>query len=146
MIIGRTQSADGGFRRIPIRHTQIVDSETRQSLITYLKEVVYQKCKDAEWVGSSDLFPNIPEDLMDTPLKVLCDICNERFKDSPETIRINISKYLGMLVREAVYYSEVQYFEQMIGSVRKYSLTSKNLSEINYEQNRKDLLMKSNYK
>ncbi len=146
MIIGRTQSADGGFRRIPIRHTQIVDPETRQCLITYLMEVVYQKCKDAEWVGSSDLFSNIPEDLMDTPLKILCDICNERFKDSPKTIRINISKYLGMLVREAVYYSDVQYFEQMIGSVRKYSLKSKNLSELNYEKNRMELLMKSNYK
>ena len=30
-----------------------------------------------------------------------------------------------MLVREAVYYSDIHYFEQMVGSVRKYSLKSK---------------------
>ena len=29
MIIGRKQSADGGFRRIPIRHKQIVDNGTQ---------------------------------------------------------------------------------------------------------------------
>ena len=143
MIIGRTQSADGGFRRIPVRHTQIVDQETRKNIINYLKDVVYQKCENAEWVGASDLFPNIPEDLMNTPLKVLCDICSERFRDNPNSIRINISKYLGMLVREAVYYSEVQYFEQMMGSVRKYSLKSKNLSEINYKKSREKVLTKS---
>ena len=74
MIIGRTQSADGGFRRIPVRHAQIVDQETRKIIITYLKEVVYQKCEKAAWVGASDLFPNIPEDLMNTPLKILCDL------------------------------------------------------------------------
>lgn len=135
MIIGRTQSADGGFRRIPIRHTQIVDNETRQILITYLKEAVYQKCKQSEWVGASDLFPAIPEDLMGTPLKIICDICSERFKENPKTIRINISKYLGMLVREAVYYSEFKYYEQMIGSARKYCLESKN-----------ELIMKSCHK
>lgn len=143
MIIGRTQSADGGFRRIPVRHAQIVDQETRKIIITYLKDVIYQKCGNAEWVGSSDLFPNIPEDLMNTPLKVLCDICRERFRDNPNSIRINISKYLGMLVREAVYYSEVQYFEQMMGSVRKYSLKSKNLSEMNYKKNREEVLTRS---
>lgn len=146
MIIGRTQSADGGFRRIPVRHTQIVNQETREKLTTYLKEVVYQKCKKADWVGASDIFPNIPEDLNNTPLEILCDICNERFKYNPNTIRINISKYLGMLLREAVYYSENEYFEKIIGSARKYSLKSKKLSEINYEKNRKELLMKSNNK
>ena len=111
-----------------------------------MKEVVYQKCEKAAWVGASDLFPNIPEDLVNTPLKILCDICSERFRDNPNTIRINISKYIGMLVREAVYYSEVRYFEQMMGSVRKYSLKSKNLSEIDYKKNREELLTKSHNK
>lgn len=127
MIIGRTQSADGGFRRIPIRHTRIVDKETREKLLVYLKEAVYQKCQTMDWVGSSELFPNIPNDIRDTPLKIILDICLEKFKDSPRTIKINVSKYVGMLVREAVYYSEVKYYEQMIGSVRKYSLESKQL-------------------
>lgn len=140
MIKGRTQSADGGFRRIPIRHTQIVDPETKQIIIAFLKNAVYQKCEVSEWVGASDLFPNIPEDLLNTPLQPLCDICDERFKESPNTIRINISKYLGMLVREAVYYSEVNYYEQMIGSVRKYSLESKNLANYDPEKNRNKYL------
>lgn len=125
MIIGRTQSADGGFRRIPIRHTQIVDQQTKQIILFFLKEAIYQKCKVSDWVGASDLFPNIPEDLKDTPLEKLYKICSERFKDNPNSVRINTSKYLGMLVREAVYYSDIQYYEQMIGSVRKYSLESK---------------------
>lgn len=77
MIIGRTQSADGGFRRIPIRHKQIVDNGTRNALVTYLKEMVYQKCKAMDWVGASDLFPNIPEDIMNTPLKIIFDLCSE---------------------------------------------------------------------
>ena len=70
MIIGRTQSADGGFRRIPIRHTQIVDEATRQSLVSYLKGRVYQKCKESNWVGYKDIFPNLPDDILDTPLNV----------------------------------------------------------------------------
>lgn len=139
MIIGRTQSADGGYRRIPIRHTQIVDNKTRNALVTYLKEAVYQKCKSIDWVGTSDIFPNIPEDIMNTPLKVIYDLCNEKFTDSPQTVKINISKYLGMLVREAVYYSEAKYYEQMIGSVRKYRLAP-NLSNNDFERNRRDLL------
>lgn len=143
MIIGRTQSADGGFRRIPIRHTQIVDKDTRQVLIDYLQDIIYQKCKSMDWVGASDLFPDIPKDLMNTPLKIIYEICKEKFKETPNTIRINISKYLGMLVREAVYYSETEYYEQMIGSVRKYSLKSKELSKFNYEENRKKLIEKS---
>lgn len=140
MIIGRTQSADGGFRRIPIRHTQIVDNGTRNSLVTYLKEMVYQKCKTMDWVGASDLFPHIPEDIMNTPLKIIFDLCSEKFKDSPRTVNINISKYIGMLVREAVYYSEVKYYEQMMGSVRKYSYESKSLSSNDFEKNRRDLI------
>ena len=143
MIIGRTQSADGGYRRIPIRHTQIVDEATRLTLIAYLKEIIFQKCKVSDWVGASDLFPNIPEDLEKNPLKIICDICSEKFKDSPNTIRINISKYLGMLVREAVYYSEVKYYEQMMGSVRKYSLESRKLSEYDYKKNRNKLINKT---
>lgn len=140
MIIGRTQSADGGFRRIPIRHTQIVDKETRQIFINYLNEYMYQKCVNSEWVGTRDLFPKIPEDLMNTPLKLLCDICTEKFKDNPKSIRINICKYLGMLLREAVYYDEEEYYEQMIGPVRKYSLASKKLISYNTEINRNLLL------
>lgn len=45
-----------------------------------------------------------------------------------------------MLVREAVYYSEVKYYEQMMGSVRNYSLESKSLSSNDFEKNRRDLL------
>lgn len=125
MIIGRTQSADGGFRRIPIRHTQIVDEATRQSLVSYLKGRVYQKCKESNWVGYKDIFPNLPDDILDTPLNVIYELCCKKFADNPSSIILNLSKYLGMLTREAVYYSEVAYFEQMTGTVRKYSLEEK---------------------
>lgn len=67
-----------------------------------------------------------------TPIKILCDICSERFKDNPNSIRINISKYLGMLVREAVYYSEVQYFEQMMAIADKLEVDVREL--IRYPQ------------
>lgn len=77
---------------------------------------------------------------MNTPLKIIFDLCSEKFKDSPRTVNINISKYIGMLVREAVYYSEVKYYEQMMGSVRKYSLESKSLSSNDFEKNRRDLI------
>lgn len=123
MIVGRTQSADGGFRRIPIRHTQIVDEQTRLSLVAYLKERVYSKCKETdEWIGYGDIFPNIPEDIIDTPLEIIYDLCCTKFADSPKSIKINTAKYIGMLTREAVFYSGHSYFEQMVGSVRKYRL------------------------
>lgn len=136
MIKGRTQSADGGFRRIPVRHTQIVDESTRLSLVNYLKERVYQKCKEIDWVSYRDIFPNLPDDILDTPLKVIYDICCKKFADNPDSIILNLSKYLGMLTREAVYYSEVAYFEKMTGSIRTYSLESKELKENNYHKNR----------
>lgn len=136
MIIGRTQSADGGFRRIPIRHTQIVDESTRLEIVDYLKEKVYQKCRELDWVGYKDLFPNIPEDIMETPLKIIFDICCKKFANNPDSIRINVAKYLGMLTREAVYYSEVRYYEIMSGSVRLYSLEEKGLKENDYVKNR----------
>ena len=140
MIIGSTQSADGGFRRIPIRHTQIVDEETRNSLVNYLKEKVYQKCVESEWVGCRDVFPNLPDDIMGTPLQIIYDICCEKFKDEPDIIIRNLAKYLGMLTREAVYYSDVQYYELMLGSIRTYSLASKKLKTIDYKKNREILL------
>ena len=111
MIIGRTESADGGFRRIPIRHTQIVDEATRLSIVSYLKERVYQKCKESDWVGYKDIFPNLPDDILNTPLELIYDLCCKKFADNPETIILNLSKYIGMLTREAVYYSDVAYFE-----------------------------------
>lgn len=49
---------------------------------------------------------------------------------------MNLAKYLGMLIREAVYYSDVAYFEQMTGSVRTYSLESKKLKNNDYQKNR----------
>ena len=123
MIVGRTHSADGGSRRIPIRHTKIVDEKTRLLLVAYLKEKVYNKClKNKDWVGYGDIFPNLPEDIINTPLKIIYDLCCTKFADEPNSIKINVSKYIGMLTREAVYYSEHSYFEQMIGSVRKYRL------------------------
>lgn len=140
MIVGQTQSADGGFRRIPIRHTQIVDEATRLNLVSFLKERVYLKCEEKEWVGYKDIFPNLPEDILDTPLKVVYDICKEKFADNPDTIIQNLSKYLGMLTREAVYYSEVAYFEQMTGSIRQYSLESKGLKENDFQKNRNNIL------
>ncbi len=136
MIIGQTESADGGFRRIPIRHTRIVDVETRSLLVSYLEEQVYQKCKESDWVGCRDLFPNLPEDILDTPLKVVYDICCKKFKDNPDIIIANLAKYLGMLIRETVYYSEVKYFERLTGSVRSYSLESKKLKIFDYQKNR----------
>lgn len=140
MIIGRTQSADGGFRRIPIRHTQIVDKESREKMVSYLKDVLYKNCKKSDWVGASDIFSNIPDDIANTPLMVIYNICSERFKDTPQSIKINVFKYIGMLVREAAYYSDERYYEQLIGSVRKYSLESKKLLNINIEENRKKIL------
>ena len=140
MIIGRTQSADGGFRRIPIRHTQIVDKDTREKLVSYLKDVLYKKCQRGGWIGSSDIFKKIPDDIVNTPLMVIYDICSTKFEDKPQTIKINVSKYIGMLVREAAYYSDEKYYEQLTGSVRKYSLESKKLSTIDVEENRKKVI------
>lgn len=123
MIVGRTYSADGGFRRIAVRHTQKVDTQTRLLLIDYLQKQVYLKCKSTnDWVGYKDIFPNIPEDIIDTPLKIIFDLCSSKFADNPDSIKINLSKYIGMLTREAVYYSKISYLELMDGSVRKYRL------------------------
>ena len=141
MIVGRTQSADGGFRRIPIRHTQIVDEQTRLSLVAYLKERVYSKCKNTkDWVGYRDIFPNIPEDIIDTPLKIIYDLCCTKFADSPNSIKINTAKYIGMLTREAVYYSEQSYLEQMEGSVRKYRLGTIENEELYFATNRNKVI------
>ncbi|MBR4315249.1 MAG: hypothetical protein IKP66_10100 [Lachnospiraceae bacterium] len=141
MIVGRTKSADGGFRRIPVRHTHIVDEKTRLELVEYLKGVIYEKCKEVDdWVGYRDLFPNIPEDLVNTPLNILWNICCEKFKDDPDSIIINISKYLGMLVREAVYYSEQCYLEQMRLSIRTYRLGTKEYEEQYIRNNRYNLI------
>lgn len=133
MIIGFTQSADGCFRRIPIRHTHIVDENTRLELVSYLKERVYQKCLELDWVGCKDIFPNLPDDVKDTPLKIIYEICCEKFADTPNSLVVNLAKYLGLLIREAVYYSEVEYFEQMPGTIRTYSLVSKKLKDKDYQ-------------
>lgn len=126
MIVGRTNSADGGLRRIPIRHTQIVDKQTRLSLVAYLKEQMYCKCKNTNnFVGYRDIFPNIPEDIIDTPLRIIYDLCVIKFADSQNSIKNNTAKYLGMLTREAVYYSEYCYLEQFDGTVRNYRLAYK---------------------
>ena len=131
MIVGRTESADGGYRRIAIRHTQIVDNSTRLILVDYLKEKIYQKCLELDWVGYRDIFPNLPEDILNTPLKVIYELCCSKFADNPKSIPINLAKYLGMLTREAVYYSEVPFCEKIMGSIRVYSLESKKLKENN---------------
>lgn len=125
MIKGRTQSADGGFRRIPVRRTQIVNEKTRLSIIDYLDKMIFQKCQFSEWVGSRDLFSRIPEDIVNTPLNVVYTLCCEKFSDDSHSIFINFSKYLGILTREAVYSSEKAYYEVMEGSIRKYKLVSK---------------------
>ena len=122
MIIGRTHSADGGYRRIPVRHTQIVDESTRKLLVNYLKYRVYEKCLESKWVGCRDIFPNLPEDILDTPLKIVYEICCKKFADNPKVIIGNFAKYLGMLTREAVYYSDETYKEIMPASTRLYSL------------------------
>lgn len=127
MIVGRTESADGGLRRRPIRHTQIVDETTRADMVNYLNPIIYQKSLECEWIGCKDIFPNLPEDIIGTPLEILYIICSKKFANNPKSILINLSKYLGMVLREAVYSSEVQYFERMIGPVRKYCLKSKSL-------------------
>ena len=136
MIIGRTHSADGGFRRIPIRHTQIVDKETRLVLVNYLQDRVYEKCKQGNWVGTRDIFPVLPDDILGTPLVIIYDICKDKFNNDSKAIVINLAKYLGILLREAVYYSDIKYYEQMLGSVRMYSLESKKLVEYNPFRNR----------
>lgn len=141
MIVGRTQSADGGFRRIPIRHTQIVDEQTRLNLVAYLKERVYEKCKDTQgWVGYRDIFPHIPEDILDTPLKIIYELCVKKFSEEPHTIKNNTAKYIGMLTREAVYYSEHSYLEIMDGSVRKYRLGSIENERLYFINNRNKVI------
>ena len=92
-----------------------------------MKKEAFQKCQNSDWVGASDLFPNIPNDIFGTPLEVIYDLCSERFANQPNSININMSKYLGILVREAIYYSDVKYYEQMDGSVRRYRLAPKNI-------------------
>lgn len=137
MIIGRTQSADGGYRRVPIRKTQIIDKETKKPLLSKIDDMVYELGHQIDWVGKSDIFPKIPESILGTPFQIIYDKCVEKFKENLEQVNINVSKYLGMMVREAVYSSDRRYFEKMIGSVRKYSIESKHKGEANdYEKNR----------
>ena len=143
MIIGRTQSADGGFRRITIRHTHIVDDESRKQILSYIQDKIYDFCVEGEWIGSSDMYPNLPHDIIGTPLQIVYDNCRVKFKDNPDSLKINLSKYVGMLVREAVYYSKEEYYEQMMGSVRKYSLSSKNLVNYSVKTNRINIISHS---
>lgn len=137
MIIGCTQSADGGFRRIPIRHTHIVDEATKKAILEYLYDRIYNICQKSEWIGARDIFPKIPEDIINTPLEIVNDKCKEKFADNPSSINLNIAKYVGMLVREAVYSSTEEYYEIIDYSVRKYSLASKGLSGNSVIINRK---------
>ena len=126
MIVGRPQSMDGMRRRIPIRHTQIVSKDTKAELLSYIQNRMYEKCLAQQWVGTKDLFPQMPNDLFGTPLEILYTICLNRFGDEPKNVSINVSKYVGMLVREAVYYSGDEYIEEIHGSIRTYSLHKKN--------------------
>lgn len=125
MIVGRPQSMDGGHRRIPIRHTQIVSKDIKAELLSYIQKLMYEKCQVQQWVGTKDLFPQIPNDLFNTPLEILYAICQNKFGDEPKNLSINVAKYVGMLVREAVYYSEEEYIEEIQGSIRTYSLLQK---------------------
>ena len=52
---------------------------------------------------------------------IIYDICCKKFADNPTTIIMNLAKYLGMLIREAVYYSDVE---------------SKKLKNNDYQKNR----------
>lgn len=129
MIIGRTQSADGGFRRIPVRHTLIVDEDTRRVILAYLYDKVKEVCTVSEWVGLRDVYPTLPDDVIDTPLEIVYKKCVDKFGNDAKAVSINLAKYVGMLIREAVYTSTDEYYEIMDGSVRKYSLTSKGLRD-----------------
>ena len=89
------------------------------------------------------MYPNLPHDIIGTPLQIVYDNCLVKFKDNPDSLKINLSKYVGMLVREAVYYSKEEYYEQMMGSVRKYSLSSKNLVNYSVKTNRINIISHS---
>ena len=137
MIIGRTTSADGGFRRIPIRHTQIIDEDTRRIILTYLYDKVKEVCTNTDWVGLREVFPVLPDDVINTPLEIVYNKCLEKFENDNKAVSINLSKYIGMLIREAVYTSPEDYYEIMDGSVRKYSIASKGLSNDSNYLNKK---------
>ena len=136
MIIGRTESADGGFRRIPVRHTRIIEESNRAEILSYLQNILLKASEKGEWIGLSELFPSLPACTLNTPLEAVYNLSSEKSKADPSSIKINLSKYLGMLVREAAYYSKIEYFEHIIGSVRKYSLASKKLIKYDPEEYR----------
>ena len=136
MIIGRTQSADGGFRRIPVRHTQIVDEDTRRDILVYLYDKVKEVCTVSDWVGLRDVYPILPDDVIDTPLEIVYKKCVDKFGNDTKAVSINLAKYVGMLIREAVYTSTDNYYEIMDGSVRKYSLATKKLKSDSVKLNR----------
>lgn len=137
MIIGRTHSTDGGFRRIPVRHTQIVDEETRFLILTYLYDKVKEVCSESDWVGLRDIYPIIQDDIIGTPLEIVYNKCKHKFGNDNNAVNINLAKYVGMLIREAVYTSSDKYYEIIDGTVRKYSLASKGLKNESYFKNRK---------
>ena len=128
MIVGKPQSMDGMRRRIPIRHTQIVSKDTKMELLSYIPKMVYEKCHALKRVGTKDIFTQIPNDLFNTPLEILYTICTEKFGNEPKNVNINISKYVGMPIREAIYYSNEEYVEKIQGSIRTYSFVSNKLN------------------
>ena len=67
-------------------------------------------------------------------------MCCTKFADAPNSIRNNTVKYIGMLTREAVYYSEHSYLELMDGSVRKYRLGKIENEELYFATNREKVI------
>lgn len=119
MIIGKEKSSDGGERRKNIRHIRLVDDSTRLSLVSFLQTIILTNYSKDEWFSSKTIFNNIPDDLINTPLYMIYEIIQARYDDE-RSIRTTTMKYLGMLVREAVYYSETEFFECIEGDVRTF--------------------------
>lgn len=140
MIIGKTHSADGGYRRIPIRRTHIVGEQERQIIMSYLEDKLLEVCTGDSYLGLMDLFPNIIENIKGTPLEILEKICIDKFGSAPKSLKVNLSKYAGMLLRETVYESRTDFFEQMVGSVRKYRIATEKEKAKYFDNNRHKVL------
>lgn len=120
MIVGKEKSSDGGERRKKLRRIRLVDDDTRMLLVSYIQDVILKRYKKEEKFSSNTLFTKIPDDLINTPLRVLCEIIKNKYPDDERAVKSNTMKYLGMLVREAVYCSEVEFYESIESDIRTF--------------------------
>lgn len=123
MIIGNQVSADGGARRKTLRKSHIVNEEERMGIISFLNNYILNNVPDNEPFTSTSLFPEIPLSIQKTPLLRIYNICNSK-EDVAEKEKLPLfKKHLGMLIREALYLSEYNYYERFEGSNKSYKRT-----------------------